>query len=187
MAESSNDPIDMAFRNIMKKIYLIDNMEKAEKELRRFLSGMDKDIKDVLLERRKKFCKNPMQVIELISLQGYLESTDPEKEGMEYKLVMAKELIQIGLLLQCIFYWTKISNNIKAHILAPLYKASYAYELALREEISDPIGSINEKYLDESIELASYALDRAEEIGLLDELRDHIKRSLENITSSMFN
>ncbi len=180
---SNTDPIDQAFRNIMEKIYWIEDSNEAEKELVKWLNKMDEDLKNLLLERRKKYCGNPMSIMEVIGLQNYLDQNEENKKDIEYKIAMAKELIDMGLLLQCLQVWNDMEPKIKAKVLAPLYKASYAYELALKNGLND----IDETHLNKSIEMAEEALERADDLGLLSELRSYLESSLGRFVSSTFN
>ncbi|PMP60944.1 MAG: hypothetical protein C0171_01805 [Caldisphaera sp.] len=180
---TENDPIDSAFKSIMEKIYWIDDLEKAENELAKWLRKMDGDLRNLLLERREKYCKNPMSIMEIIGLQNYLDSNESNKKQTEYRIAMARELIDVGLLLQCIFLWNQISHDLKAKILTPLYKASYAYELALKNGLEN----IDETHLNRSIQMAEEALEKADDLGLLDELRKYIENSLGKFISSTSN
>ncbi|MGC8573082.1 MAG: hypothetical protein ACP5L0_03650 [Caldisphaera sp.] len=180
---SDVDPIDQAFRNIMEKVYWIEDLNEAEVELVKWLNKMDNDLKQLLIERRKKYCGNPMSVFEIIGLQNYLEQNEENKKDIEYRIAMAKELIDMGLLLQCLPIWNSIEIKVKAKVLAPLYKASYAYELALKNGIED----IDETHLNKSIEMAETALEKADDLGLLSELRSFVENSLGKFVSSSFN
>jgi len=165
-----SDPVSEAFRKIIQEIYWMEDLEEAERVLEDYLSMIDSDLRALLLERRREICSSPRIALELANLESLLQSAAAADDETSTKILLAKSMVDVGLLLQCTRSWSTMGPREKAHILAPLYKASYGLELALRGLPE----RIDERHLDYAMEMAGLALERAEERGLLDELEEHI-------------
>jgi len=169
-----SDPVSEAFRKIIQEIYWVDDLEEAEHILEEYLSMIDADLRTLLLEKRREICSSPRVALELANLESMLQTTEAADDETATKILLAKSMVDVGLLLQCTRSWSKMSPREKAYILAPLYKASYGLELALRSLPE----RVDERHLDYAVEMAEIALERAEERGLLDELEEHIDNLL---------
>jgi len=164
-----SDPVSLVFRKIIKEIYWIEDLDEAEAILKEYLDMIDPDLREYLLEKREKICENPLHIIEVLRLSTAAEIADTKEAA---KVLLTKSLVDSGFLLQCTPTWQKLSNSEKAKLLAPLYKASYGLELALREWPD----RIDELHLDYALKMASIALDIAEEKGLLEEFKDFVEK-----------
>ncbi len=168
------DPISEAFRRVIQEIYWVDDLEEAEEILTRYLEMIDDDLREVLLEKRRAICSDPTAVIELAKIDAVAQTTD---DSTTSKILVAKAMIDSGFLLQCTKGWAKLDPRTKASILAPLYRASYGLELALRNWPK----SIDEVQLDHAFRMATIALERAEELGLIDEFNKYLDEMLERL------
>ncbi len=168
------DPITEAFQKIIQEIYWIEDLEEAERILAEHLEMIDDDLREVLLERRRKICSDPLRVIELAHIEALIQSTD---DTLTSKILMTKSMVESTLLLQCTKSWSKLTPREKARILAPLYKASYGLELALRGWPKH----IDEILLDNALQMAATAWERAEEKGLVNELEEFLEKLMENV------
>ncbi len=166
------DPFDLWLEKVMRKLMSITDMNEAEKYLASELRKI-RDEREVLLERRARFCSDVTNVLKLIQVAQRLEELTPEDE--EYYGLMAQELAGLGLLLQCTPRWARAEPEEKARVLAPLYKALY---LLRSNDPSD---------VESAIELSEEALRRAEDMGLDKELTDFIRLKLDNALRPSFN
>ncbi len=173
-------PVSQVFRKIMQEIYWTENLIEAERRLKEYLDMIDDDLREYLLEEREKVCNNPLTVIELVRLNTAAEVADTEEAA---QVLLTKSLVESGFLLQCTPTWKKLSNEEKARILAPLYKASYGLELALR----DWPNRIDRLHLNHALKMASTALERAEEKGLLEEFKDYVDMIIEEYSGDETN
>ena len=167
-----SDPVSQAFKRIIQEIYWVEDLDEAEEKLYEYLNMIDEDLREYLLEKRRRVCNNPLVVIEVARLNTAAEVADTTEAA---KILLTKSIVESGFLLQCTKTWQKLSNREKARILAPLYKASYGLELALRDwpDKTDPI------HLDHALRMASIALERADDKGLLDEFREYVDNIIE--------
>ena len=172
-----NNPVNEAFKRVIQELYWTETLEEAERILESYLNTIDDDLREYLLEKRRKICEDPMTVIEIIRLNTAAEIADSAQAA---KILLTKSLIESGFLFQCTPKWSTLDNRTKAWILAPLYKASYGLELALRDWPS----RIDEVHLNNAIKMASIALERAEELGILDEFRDYVDSIVEELEVS---
>lgn len=171
-----SDPVNEAFKKVIQEIYWTETLEEAEEVLLEYLNMIDEDLREYLLEKRKKICNDPTSVIELVRLNTAAEVADSAQAA---KILLTKSLIESGFLFQCTPTWAKLDNKTKAWILAPLYKASYGLELALKEWPK----KVDEDHLDNAIKMASIALERAEEIGVLDEFKEYVDNVVDELAS----
>ncbi len=171
-----SDPVNEAFRKVIQEIYWTDTLEEAESILVEYLNLIDEDLKEYLLEKRRRICEDPTSVIELVRLNTAAEVVDSAEAA---KILLTKSLIESGFLFQCTPTWSKLDNKTKAWILAPLYRASYGLELALKNWPK----SVDEAHLDNAIKMASIALERAEELGILDEFREYVDSIVDELSS----
>ncbi len=178
MVREREDPITKAFTDLIQEIYWTETLEEAEEILARHLEEMDEDLRSILLERRKKICENPEYAIEVIRLQAASDLADTE---LTAKLLLAKSLISAGFLMQCTPTWSKLSPREKARILAPLYKASYGLDLAVKKWPS----SVDERHLDYSLNMMQIAYERAEALGIVEELSGYLEKVAEKLASKL--
>ncbi|MEB3807110.1 MAG: hypothetical protein GSR73_06320 [Desulfurococcales archaeon] len=171
------NPVNEAFRKVIQELYWTETLEEAESLLEEYLEMIDSDLREYLLEKRKRICEDPTTVIELVRLNTAAELADSTQTA---KVLLTKSLIESGFLFQCTPKWSSLDNKTKARILAPLYRASYGLELALRNWPND----IDEIHLDNAIKMASIALERAEEIGVLDEFREYVDKIVETLEAN---
>ncbi|BAN90901.1 hypothetical protein [Aeropyrum camini] len=176
MSSSNVDPISEAFREVLEEIYWQESLEDAERRLEELISSMDEDLRELLLEKRREYCSNPEAVVSILSLEALLSSEDLRGLGQEYKQAMiAKAMINAAFLIQCTPTWGELAPDEKAWVLAPLYKASYGIELALRGE------GVDKLHLNHALEMLETALARAEMLGLVEEMREHIETMAEKL------
>ncbi|MCE4599446.1 MAG: hypothetical protein F7C81_04525 [Desulfurococcales archaeon] len=168
------DPIDKAFQDVIQEVYWSEPLEEAEEILREKLETMDEDLRELLLKRRREFCNNPSAVVEVIRLEAAAEAAETE---LMSRILLARSLIGAGFLMQCTEKWANIDAKTKASILAPLYKAAYGLDLATRRWPE----SIDEVHLDYAIKMLDKALERAEEHGIIAELRKFIEKTAEKL------
>ncbi len=173
------DPIGDAFKSVVERIYWEESLERAEEILEDFIANMDEDIRELLLDRRKRICENPGD-LEDARLYLALQTVDDEKI---VKLLELKLYIKSLFLIQCTSEWSSMSPKEKAHILTPLYKASYGVELAARE-IESPLF---DAHLDASVASLEEALRRISEAGLDAELERIVKKSIDNVIEIISN
>ena len=167
-----SDPISHAFRKIIQEIYWIEDLGEAERTLKKYLDMIDPDLREYLLEKREKLCKDPLAIIEVLRISTAAEVADTTEAA---KILLTKSLVDSGFLFQCTPKWQKLSNEEKAKILAPLYKASYGLELALREWPD----RVDELHLDYALKMVTIALDIAEEKGILEEFKEYVDKIVE--------
>ncbi|BAA81300.1 hypothetical protein APE_2288 [Aeropyrum pernix K1] len=177
MSSSSNvDPVSQAFKEVLEEIYWQESLEEAEKRLEEFIASMDEDLRELLLEKRREYCSNPEAVVSILSLEALLSSEDLKDVEQEYKQAMiAKAMINAAFLIQCTPTWSELTPDEKAWVLAPLYKASYGIELALKGDAIDKL------HLNHALEMLEIALARAEMLGLVEEMREHIEMMAERL------
>ena len=178
MAREREDPITRAFTELIQEIYWTETLEEAEEILAQHLEEMDADLRSILLERRKRICSNPEYAIEVIRLQAASDLADTE---LTAKLLLAKSLISAGFLMQCTPSWSKLPPREKARILAPLYKASYGLELAVKNWPS----RVDERHLDYALDMMQVAYERAESLGIVEELSSYLEKVAERIASKL--
>ena len=166
------DPVAEAFRKIIQEIYWIDDLEEAEERLEEYLSMIDEDLREILLEKRRRLCNDPLAVIELVRLDAAASSIN-DNETVQ-KILLVKTMVETGFLLQCTETWSRMGPKEKARILAPLYRASYGLELALKGWPK----TIDTAQLDHAFRMATIAMERADEIGLLEEFEEYVERVL---------
>lgn len=65
------DPVAESFRRIVEEIYWQESLEEAERTLEERIRNMDRDLRELLLERRREYCGGP-QVCPLSSKPGGL-------------------------------------------------------------------------------------------------------------------
>jgi len=169
-----SDPVAQAFRKVISEVYWTDTLEEAEEILHSYLEMIDDDLREVLLKRRRKICENPENIIEIVRLEAAAELADNKEFS---KLLLTKSIVESGFLFQCTPKWSQLDNREKARILAPLYKASYGLELAVR----DWPKRIDTFHLDHAFRMAAIALERAEEMGILDEFKEYIDDMIEKM------
>jgi hypothetical protein len=165
----AGDPISEAFEEFVADLYWSESLEEAEEKLRRFIEDMDEDLREVLLERRREVCSDAGLVARAGVALEELELGRQEFEALRdlaLKAAVAAALVNALFLVQCTPSWARMGAAEKAHILAPLYRASYALKLAARS------GGAAERLVDEALEMASIALDRVSEAGLLREMEE---------------
>lgn len=161
-----SDPVARAFEELVAELYWAEDLREAEERLEEFIRGMDEDLRELLLERRKRICSNP----ELVSragaaLQGLEPSTLKSLPGdLGVKASVIAALVNALFLVQCTPTWSRMDPDSKARILAPLYRASYALRLASRG------GGDTAALIEEAVDMASIALDRISRAGLLEEM-----------------
>ncbi|MCE4603511.1 MAG: hypothetical protein F7B20_00915 [Aeropyrum sp.] len=163
------DPVAESFRRIVEEIYWQESLEEAERTLEERIRNMDRDLRELLLERRREYCGDPKSVLSVLSLEALL-SSDDNADSTEKKLAVLKAMVSSAFLLQCTPTWQELDSEEKAWILAPLYRASYGLELASK-------GShVDEFHLSHAVEMLEIALQRAEMLGLIEEMREHIEK-----------
>ncbi len=163
------DPISEAFERFISELYWSESLEEAEEKLENFIENMDEDLREVLLERRRAICSDRDLIARTGLILADLEISKDEFEALEDLAVRATvvtALVNALFLVQCTPSWSRISPGEKARVLAPLYRASYALKLAARNR------DAAERLIDEAMDMASLALDRVSELGLLEEMED---------------
>ncbi|MEB3773890.1 MAG: hypothetical protein GSR86_03050 [Desulfurococcales archaeon] len=168
------DPIDRDFIELIQEIYWMEPLSEAEEALARRLEEMDEDLRQLLLERRRKLCSNHNNVLEVVRLEAMAETADTE---ILSKLLLARSLLGAGFLMQCTRSWSNLSPRDKAWILAPLYKAAHGLDLAVKNWPE----RLDEAHLNYAIEMLDKALERAQRLGIMDELRDFIESVMEKV------
>lgn len=162
------DPITEAFSSVINDVYWVESLEEAEEKLASFLESMDDDLREVLLERRRRICGSPDTVLEAVRLEALALEVERE-DVLVSRLLLAKSILATSYLVQCTEKWRSMGPREKARILAPLYRASKALELA-----SQRLPSVDEARLREAEEMLEEAARRMDREGLIDELRRYI-------------
>ena len=168
------NPIDKSFMELIEEIYWTEPLEEAERLLAEKLEEMDEDLRELLLERRRKLCSDKNNILEVVRLEAMAEAAETATLA---KLLLARSLLGAGFLMQCTLKWSRLAPREKARILAPLYKAAHGLDLALRKWPS----SIDENHLEYAINMLDKALERAQELGVWDELREFMERMVREI------
>ena len=175
--ENRVDPVSEAFAKIIDEIYWEDDLSSAERRLAEFLESIDDDIRELLLERRKKICSDPSVLVEAVRLEAM--ATEAGLDNPVARLLFAKSLLSTGFLIQCTPTWRKLTPREKARILVAMYRASKALELAAKR-----FPEVDELHLSHAEEMIELAARRAEEYGLIQELRDHIESLADRLSKS---
>jgi hypothetical protein len=170
----SSDPIGEVFQRLIEEIYWVETLEEAERILAEKLRLLDEDLREVLLEKRRVYCKDIQSISEPIQLQFVAEQE--QDEGMKAVLSI-RSLISTGYLLQCTPSWQEMDPATKARFLAPLYRASYAFELYVKTG--------DKKYLLDAEKMLNILFERSREHGLLKELNSHIEKVLNEYYEDM--
>jgi hypothetical protein len=163
-----SDPIEKAFEDFIAELYWSESLEEAEEKLEDFMRNMDRDLREALLERRRRICSNASLVaraggaLKGIGALGLLPSNIPGELGVKARIVAA--IVNALFLVQCAPRWQELDLKVKARILAPLYRAAYAMKLASRA------GGDPNRLVEEALEMAALALDRISREGLLEEM-----------------
>lgn len=177
MRGTAADPISEAFRKLVEELYWQDTLEDSEKMLEEWIKGMDKDLRSLLLERRRKYCQDPSSVLSVLSLEALMQDggTGLDDENWEKKIAVLGAMINSAFLLQCTDTWAKLDPEEKAWILAPLYRASYGLDLASRKTPADEV------HLNHAIEMLETALHRAEMLGLVGEMKRYVEKMVKKL------
>lgn len=170
----SSDPIGEVFQKLIEEIYWVETLEEAERILAEKLRLLDEDLREVLLERRRVFCNDVQSISEPIQLQFVAEQ---ENDNQMKVLLNIRSLISTGYLLQCTPSWHRMNPETKAKFLAPLYRASYAFELFIKTG--------DKKYLSDAEKMLNILFERSKEHGLLKELNEHIEGVLNDYYEDM--
>ncbi len=171
----AGDPVEEAFEKLMGELYWVESLEEAIEKLAGFLESMDPDLREMLLERRKKLCSDAWRVASILGSLVQAAEGARLSPGAESRLAFVSSMVASAYLMQCTRKWQKLDPRTKAEVLAPLYRASYALKMAQR----DPE---NEALIDEAERMLEHALSKAYALGILDELREFIARVADNIT-----
>jgi len=163
------DPILEAFGRVISEVYWVENLGEAEEKLASFLENLDDDIREVLLERRRRICSDPESVLEAARLEAVALEVGGEDELLA-RFLMARSMLATLYLAQCTPGWQRMKPREKARILAPMYRASKALELAAQN-----LPGIDEERLGEAEKMIEEAAKRMDREGLLDELRSYIE------------
>ncbi len=168
------DPVGDAFQRLIEEIYWVETLEEAEELLASRLAELDEDLREILLEKRRMYCRDIASISEPVQLQYVAE----QERSAEAKLVLnVRSLISTGYLLQCTPSWQKMDPATKARFLAPLYRASYAFDLYLKTG--------NMEYLKDAERMLEVLFERSSKAGLIDELNQHISSVLDEYYSDM--
>ncbi len=166
------DPIVAAFNRIIGEIYWVESLEEAEERLARFLEDLDDDLREVLLERRRKICGSPGAVLDAVRLEAMAMEVKGEDE-LASRFLLAKSILATSYLVQCTPRWSSMTPREKARVLAPLYRASKALELAV-----EGFPRIDEERLRDAEVMLEIAARRMEREGLIEELQSYVDRML---------
>ncbi len=98
----SSDPIGEVFQRLIEEIYWVETLEEAERILAEKLRLLDEDLREVLLEKRRVYCRDIQSISEPIQLQFVAEQE--QDEGLK-ALLSIRSLISTGYLLQCTPSW----------------------------------------------------------------------------------
>ncbi|MEB2835830.1 MAG: hypothetical protein GSR80_001439 [Desulfurococcales archaeon] len=165
-----SDPISEAFERFIGELYWTETLEEAEEKLEDFMRNMDEDLREALLARRREVCSNRELVartglaLHTLAIDRRALRSLPGDLGVRAAVVAA--IVNALFLVQCTPSWSSLDPRVKAGILAPLYRASYALRLAARGK-----GDAR-RLVDEALEMVSIALDRISAEGLIDEMED---------------
>jgi hypothetical protein len=170
----SSDPIGEVFQKLIEEIYWVETLEEAERILAEKLKLLDEDLREVLLEKRRVYCNDVQSISEPIQLQFVAEQ---ENDNQIKVILNIRSLISTGYLLQCTPSWQKMDPETKARFLAPLYRASYAFELFAKTG--------DKKYLADAEKMLNILFERSKEHGLLKELNTHIEGILNEYYEDM--
>jgi len=163
-----SDPIESAFEEFIAELYWSESLEEAEEKLERFIREMDSDLREALLERRRRICSNTLLIaraggaLKSLGAGGVRIPSLPGGLGVKARIVAA--IVNALFLVQCAPRWQRLDARAKARILAPLYRAAHAMKLASREGKDAP------RLVEEALEMAALALDRISREGLLEEM-----------------
>lgn len=167
------DPVEEAFEKLMGELYWVESLEEAEERLAEFLESMDPDLREMLLERRRRLCSDSWRVASILGSLVSAAEGAKARPGRESRLALVSSMVASAYLMQCTRKWATLDPRTKAEVLAPLYRASYALKLAARQGGEGP--------LEEAERMLEHALSRAYELGILDELREFIARVADSI------
>lgn len=176
------DPIAQSFHeNVVRRVAAMPEDEAIE-WLARFIDEMDDDLKELLLERRRRLCSNLPEAVRQIEMMEAQALFIARIDRPLSKMMLAKGALMTLYLAQCTEKWPKLTPRERAWILVPLYKASAVIddaenlirEALARGERPDPAR------LDELSEEASYlvseAMRRMEKKNVMAELEDILLR-----------
>ncbi|MCE4628552.1 MAG: hypothetical protein F7C34_05355, partial [Desulfurococcales archaeon] len=167
-------PIQEAFGRLIEEIYWIESLEEAERVLGDRLEALDPDLREILLEERKKLCNDPNIVIEIIRLEALADSA----EAADLKeVLLLRSLLDMLFLVQCSPKWAEMGPREKAHVLAPLYKAWHGLKLALKNYPN----SVDRMHLNIAYTMAEEAYERADKLGLIHDVYKLLERLSEEI------
>ncbi len=168
------DPIATAFRKIIEEIYWTDSLEEAEKILEDHLNKMDEDLREILLARRREICNGQEAVVSILKIDALAEAA--EEESIRNALFL-RSMIETMFLAQCTEKWHKMTPAEKSKILAPLYRASYGLELAMKSW-PDSIDQVHLENVENNLHIA---YERAQKISLLEELSKYLENKAQEI------
>ena len=161
-------PIEEAFDRIIREIYWEDSLDNAERTLASYLSRIDDDLREVLLEKRKRICSDVNIIIDIVRIEILSENVEDETVR---EVLLLKSLIDLLFLAQCTSTWSKMGPERKARILAPLYRAWYGLRLATAKWPE----SVDRIHLRHAYDMIDIAYERAEEEGILGELYNFLE------------
>ena len=167
-------PIQEAFNRIIREIYWEDSLEEAERRLASYLERMDEDLREVLLEQRRRFCNDPENIINIIRIEALSEAAEDDKTK---EVLLLMSMIDALFLAQCTPAWARLAPREKARILAPLYRAWYGLRLAT---MNWP-GRVDVLHLRHAYKMIDIAYERADERGILEQLYKYMERMSEKL------
>jgi len=167
-------PIQEAFNKIIEEIYWIEDLDEAERVLSSHLEAMDEDLREILLEERRKICSDPEVVLNIVRLEVLADSTD--NRNLREALLL-KSLIEMLFLVQCSPKWARMGPREKARVLTPLYKAWHGLKLAMKNYPEN----IDKLHLSVAFTMAELAYERADREGLVSDIYRHIERMSEKL------
>ena len=156
-------PIQEAFGRLIEEIYWIEDLEEAEHVLAERLEALDPDLREVLLEERKKICSDPNVLVEIIRLEALADSAEAADLR---EILLLRSILDMLFLVQCSPKWARMGAREKAHVLAPLYKAWHGLKLALKNYPS----TIDKMHLSIAYTMAEEAYERADKLGLINDV-----------------
>ncbi len=165
------DPIDAAFEEFVSQVFWVESLEEAVSLVEEFIREMDRDLREVLLERRKTLCSNDERIASNLKAAAMALLLEDD-EDFEVRVLALEVLLSQAFLMQCTPSWSKLDPRSKASILAPLYRASYALKLASKDG--------DARLLDEARRMLGEAYSSAQKLGVLEELEELAKRVLES-------
>ncbi len=168
------DPIAAAFRKIIEEIYWVDDLKEAEEILEKYLKNMDEDLREVLLERRREICNGNDAVINLIKLDALAEAAE---EDQVRDALTLRSMIDTLFLSQCTQKWSELDPKQKAWILAPLYRASYGLELAMKKW-PESVDSVHLENVEKNLNIA---FERARSISVIKELTEFLDKKAKEV------